>query len=115
MRSRSPAEQQRRPRTPSPVSRSTPSGCGRTSRRAAASSSRSASRSPSALASGRGQAHEVVAEAARAPSFREALLADQRTGLSTDELDALLDPTGYLGAAEALVDRALGEYERTRA
>ena len=63
---------------------------------------------------GRGQAHAVVAEAARAPSFREALLADQRTGLSADELDALLDPTGYLGAAEALVDRALGEYERTR-
>ena len=63
---------------------------------------------------GRGQAHAVVAEAARAPSFREALLADQRTGLSADDLDALLDPTGYLGAAEALVDRALGEYERTR-
>ena len=63
---------------------------------------------------GRGQAHAVVAEAARAPSFREALLADQRTGLSADELDALLDPTGYLGSAEALVDRALGEYERTR-
>jgi 3-carboxy-cis,cis-muconate cycloisomerase len=63
---------------------------------------------------GRRQAHEVVAEAAEAASFREALLADRRTGLSTDELDALLDPTGYLGAAEALVDRALGEYERTR-
>jgi 3-carboxy-cis,cis-muconate cycloisomerase len=63
---------------------------------------------------GRRQAHEVVAEAAEAPSFREALLADQRTGLSTDELDALLDPTNYLGVAEALVDRALGEYERTR-
>ena len=59
-------------------------------------------------------AHEVVAEAAEAASFREALLADRRTGLSTDELDALLDPTGYRGAAEALVDRALGEYERTR-
>ena len=63
---------------------------------------------------GRGQAHAIVAEAAQAPSFREALLADQRTGLAADELDALLDPTGYLGAAEALVDRALGEYERTR-
>lgn len=63
---------------------------------------------------GRGEAHAVVAEAAQAPSFREALLADHRTGLAADELDALLDPTGYLGAAEALVDRALGEYEGTR-
>jgi 3-carboxy-cis,cis-muconate cycloisomerase len=63
---------------------------------------------------GRSRAHEVVAEAARAPSFREALLADSRTGLSADELDTLLDPTGYLGAAEALVDRALDEYERAR-
>jgi 3-carboxy-cis,cis-muconate cycloisomerase len=63
---------------------------------------------------GRSQAHEVVAEAARAPSFREALLADERTRLSVEELDALLDPTGYLGAAETLVDRALGEYEGAR-
>jgi 3-carboxy-cis,cis-muconate cycloisomerase len=60
---------------------------------------------------GRREAHEVVAEAARAPSFRDALLADERTGLSADELDALLDPAGYLGAAEALVDRALAAYE----
>jgi 3-carboxy-cis,cis-muconate cycloisomerase len=64
---------------------------------------------------GRRDAHEVVAEAARAGSFREALLADERTGLSADELDGLLDPTGYLGAAEALVDRALVEHERVRA
>ena len=63
---------------------------------------------------GRSLAHEVVAAAARAPSFREALLADQRTGLSADELEALLDPSGYLGAAEALVDRALAEYEGAR-
>jgi 3-carboxy-cis,cis-muconate cycloisomerase len=59
----------------------------------------------------RSEAHEVVAEAARADSFREALLADERTGLSAEELDALLDPTSYLGAAEVLVDRALAEYE----
>ena len=64
---------------------------------------------------GRSRAHDLVAEAARARSFREALLADERTGLSTDELDALLDPTGYLGSAEALVARALGEYEEARA
>jgi 3-carboxy-cis,cis-muconate cycloisomerase len=60
---------------------------------------------------GRREAHTVVAEAARAPSFRDALLADARTGLTVDELDSLLDPTGYLGAAERLVDRALREYE----
>jgi 3-carboxy-cis,cis-muconate cycloisomerase len=59
---------------------------------------------------GRGRAHDVVAEAARAPSFREALLADERTGLSAEELDRVLDPTGYLGAAETLVDRALAEH-----
>jgi 3-carboxy-cis,cis-muconate cycloisomerase len=63
---------------------------------------------------GRARAHELVAEAARAPSFREALLTDDRAGLSADELDALLDPTGYLGAAGALVDRALDEYEQAR-
>jgi 3-carboxy-cis,cis-muconate cycloisomerase len=60
---------------------------------------------------GRREAYTVVAEAARAPSFRDALLADARTGLTADELDSLLDPTGYLGAAERLVDRALREYE----
>jgi 3-carboxy-cis,cis-muconate cycloisomerase len=64
---------------------------------------------------GRSQAHDVVADAAGAPSFRGALLADERTGLSADELDVLLDPTGYLGAAEALVDRALGEHKEARA
>ena len=63
---------------------------------------------------GRSRAHEVVTDAARAPSFRVALLADPRTGLTADELDVLLDPTGYLGAAEELVDRALGEYEGLR-
>ena len=61
---------------------------------------------------GRSVAHEVVGEAARASSFRDALLADERTGLSARELDVLLAPTGYLGAAEELVDRALGEYEK---
>ena len=59
---------------------------------------------------GRPRAHEVVAEAARAPSFREALLADERVALSDAEVDELLDPTGYLGSAEALVDRALAEW-----
>ena len=60
---------------------------------------------------GRGPAHELVASAAGAPSFREALLSDPRNPLGADELDALLDPLGYLGSAEALVDRALGRYD----
>ena len=59
---------------------------------------------------GRTRAHEVVAEAARASSFREALLADERVALSDAEVDELLDPSGYLGSAEALVDRALAEW-----
>ncbi len=63
---------------------------------------------------GRSVSHEVVAEAARTPSFREALLEDARVGLAPDELDALLDPSGYLGAAEELVDRALAAYEESR-
>ncbi len=63
---------------------------------------------------GRREAHAVVADAARAPSFREALLADERVELSAEELAVLLDPSGYLGSAEALVDRALAAYEQTR-
>ncbi|HEY5873005.1 MAG TPA: 3-carboxy-cis,cis-muconate cycloisomerase [Gaiellaceae bacterium] len=59
---------------------------------------------------GRPRAHGVVAEAARAPSFREALLADERVALSDAEVDELLDPASYLGSAEALVDRALAEW-----
>jgi 3-carboxy-cis,cis-muconate cycloisomerase len=63
---------------------------------------------------GRSEAHEVVAEAARASSFRVALAADTRVGLTEEELDVVLDPVGYLGAAEALVDRALCAYESVR-
>ena len=63
---------------------------------------------------GRREAHAVVAEAARAPSFREALLADERVGLSAEELDSLLDAASYLGSAEALVDRALAAYAEDR-
>ena len=59
-------------------------------------------------------AHELVAEAAAAPSFREALLADSRNPLAAGELDALLDPTTYLGSADALVDRALARYGAVR-
>lgn len=60
---------------------------------------------------GRGTAHELVAAAAGAQSFRDALLADPRAGLEADEVDALLDPTTYLGSAGALVDRALARYD----
>jgi 3-carboxy-cis,cis-muconate cycloisomerase len=60
---------------------------------------------------GRSEAHELVAEAAGAPAFREALLADPRAALSAEELDALLDPTTYLGSAGLFVDRALARYE----
>jgi 3-carboxy-cis,cis-muconate cycloisomerase len=63
---------------------------------------------------GRSQAHDVVAEAARTTSFREALAADERVALSESELDALLDPASYLGSAEALVDRALGGWADAR-
>jgi 3-carboxy-cis,cis-muconate cycloisomerase len=63
---------------------------------------------------GRREAHDVVADAAGARSFRDALVADARTGLTREEVDGLLDPASYLGAAEALVDRALERYEATR-
>lgn len=61
---------------------------------------------------GRGVAHEIVATAAATGSFRWALVADERVGLSADEVDVLLDPEGYLGAAGELVDRALARYDR---
>jgi 3-carboxy-cis,cis-muconate cycloisomerase len=57
---------------------------------------------------GRARAHELVGEAARSESFRGGLLA---AGLTPDEVDRVLDPSGYLGAAEAFVDRALACYE----
>jgi 3-carboxy-cis,cis-muconate cycloisomerase len=60
---------------------------------------------------GRGTAHELVASAAEAPSFREALVADSRVGLDAAEVDALLDPATYLGSAGTFVDRALARYD----
>jgi 3-carboxy-cis,cis-muconate cycloisomerase len=60
---------------------------------------------------GRGAAHELVAGAARAPSFRDALLAEPRAELDAEEVDALLDPTTYMGSAGTFVDRALARYE----
>ena len=68
---------------------------------------------------GRANAQAIVREAAtdaagRKVSFRDALLADPRTGLSAAELDAALDPSTYLGSAAQLVDRALAFHERSR-
>ncbi len=60
---------------------------------------------------GRGPAHELVAAAAREPSFRDALLAEPRAELDAAEVAALLDPTTYTGSAGTLVDRALARYE----
>jgi len=68
---------------------------------------------------GRGTAHEVVREAARRTSesgrtFEEELRGDARLELSDRELTQTLDPTTYLGSAEAFVDRALEQYDRER-
>ena len=60
---------------------------------------------------GRREAREIVAAAAATGSFRWALVADERVGLSAEEVDALLDPAEYLGSATDLVDRALERHE----
>ncbi len=63
---------------------------------------------------GRREAHEIVSAAAATGSFRWALVAEERVGLSAEEVDALLDPEEYLGSAAALVDRALARYAREK-
>ncbi|WBB75929.1 3-carboxy-cis,cis-muconate cycloisomerase [Micromonospora sp. WMMD1128] len=62
-----------------------------------------------APAVGRGVAHDLVARAAAAPSFRAALLADPeiRAHLSEAQVDEALDPYRWLGSAGHFVDRAL--------
>jgi 3-carboxy-cis,cis-muconate cycloisomerase len=66
---------------------------------------------------GRMEAHELVGAAARRAAdsgkpFREELLAEPvlRERLSAEEIDAALDPAGYLGSAGAFVDRAIALY-----
>jgi 3-carboxy-cis,cis-muconate cycloisomerase len=66
---------------------------------------------------GREEAHQLVAGAARRAAdagrpLREELLDDDRVRehLSEAEIDAALDPAGYVGAAGAFVDRALERY-----
>jgi 3-carboxy-cis,cis-muconate cycloisomerase len=61
---------------------------------------------------GRGEAKRVVGEAARRAAesgrlLREELVDDEAVDLSAEEIDRALDPAGYLGSAEAFVDRAL--------
>lgn len=46
-------------------------------------------------------------------SLREALLAAPQVDLTPGEVDAALDPAGYLGSAEAFVDRALRAHRGT--
>jgi 3-carboxy-cis,cis-muconate cycloisomerase len=44
-------------------------------------------------------------------SLRELLLADDAIPLTAERIDDLLDPRGYVGAAPALVDRALAAHD----
>jgi 3-carboxy-cis,cis-muconate cycloisomerase len=66
---------------------------------------------------GQSRARELVdAAASRAldgsGSFRDELIADEGVSaeLSEDEIDRTLDPAGYLGSADAFIDRALSRY-----
>jgi len=68
---------------------------------------------------GRMQAHELVQNASRSAaengkSLREEVVAepDLRGALRDEEIDAALDPAGYLGSAGAFVDRALELYRK---
>jgi 3-carboxy-cis,cis-muconate cycloisomerase len=66
---------------------------------------------------GRAQAKAAVAEASRRAwdsgrPLRDELIDDERIELSAEEIDRALDPAGYLGSADALVDRALEAHRR---
>ena len=68
---------------------------------------------------GRLEAHELVETASRrtlehGSSLREELLDEPalREVLSSEQIDAALDPTRYLGSAEDFVDRALDLYRK---
>jgi 3-carboxy-cis,cis-muconate cycloisomerase len=68
---------------------------------------------------GRMEAHELVGAAARRAAdggkpFREELLAEPllRERLSAEEIDAALDPAGYLGSAGTFIDRAMALYRK---
>ena len=66
---------------------------------------------------GQGRARDLIDAAvgralAEGTSFRDQLIADEGVSaeLSEGEIDAALDPAGYLGSADAFVDRALSRY-----
>jgi 3-carboxy-cis,cis-muconate cycloisomerase len=66
---------------------------------------------------GRLEAHELVGAAARRAAdggrpFRDELLAEPvlRERLSPEQIDAALDPAGYLGSGVEFIDRALALY-----
>jgi 3-carboxy-cis,cis-muconate cycloisomerase len=68
---------------------------------------------------GRLEAHDLVEAASRRAlesgrSLREELLAEPalEEALSEEDIDAALDPAGYLGAAGAFVDRAMELYHK---
>jgi 3-carboxy-cis,cis-muconate cycloisomerase len=67
---------------------------------------------------GRSAARELVRDASlRAAASGRPLAKELEgvdTGLSSEEIEAALDPTTYLGSAGALVDRALARYEAAR-
>jgi 3-carboxy-cis,cis-muconate cycloisomerase len=67
-----------------------------------------------ALALPAGARAAVKAAAASGAPFRDALLAQPELAAHLDPgaLDALLDPAGYVGASDALIDRALDRAER---
>ncbi|TQS46692.1 3-carboxy-cis,cis-muconate cycloisomerase [Cryptosporangium phraense] len=57
---------------------------------------------------GRSAAHDLVKNAvASGQPLRDVLL---RAGVDADRVDAALDPAGYLGSADALIDRALAAH-----
>jgi 3-carboxy-cis,cis-muconate cycloisomerase len=71
---------------------------------------------------GRGAAHRLLRDRVRRAEelgmpLREVLVNDPtvRQHLSAEELDAALDPAGYLGSAGALVDRALRAHRSAQA
>ncbi|MGH3763190.1 3-carboxy-cis,cis-muconate cycloisomerase [Actinophytocola sp.] len=64
---------------------------------------------------GRLAAHDAVAECVRAGGdLASALAAHPTLGLDRAKAVELLDPAGYLGAADEFVSRALAAYERRR-
>jgi 3-carboxy-cis,cis-muconate cycloisomerase len=68
-----------------------------------------------APAVGRLAAHDAVTECVRSGGdLADALAAHPALDLTRERAAELLDPSGYLGAAAALVDRALAGYEEER-